>query len=127
MRLLLFMIWLISTGLAFANEGGGEGGAQYVEVGPKLIVNLANPKQLMAVSPQLMVEGEAMEAVKKNMSAIKNALIMNYSGRTAESLATAEQREALRKETFEIVKEILEKYGSSEGFSDVFFSDFRIN
>lgn len=124
----LLLSFLFVPLLAIAEEGGkSESGPQYIEIGPKLIVNLANAKQLMKISPQLMVDGEALEQVKKNMPALKNALIMLYSGRRAEDLATAEQREALRKETFEVLEKTLEKYGSSDGFEDVFFSDFRIN
>ncbi len=125
---IVLLTFLLMPLFALANEGGGSGaGPQYIEIGPKLIVNLANPKQLMKINPQLMVEGEAAEQVKKNMPALKNALIMLFSGRKAEELATAEQREALRKETTEVIIKTLDKYGSSEGFEDVFFSDFRIN
>jgi len=122
------LIFLLMPAFAAAQEGEkAESGPQYIEIGPKLIVNLANAKQLMKVNPQLMVEGEAAEQVKKHMPALKNALIRLYSGRKAEDLATAEQREALRKETFEVIEKTLDKYGTSEGFQDVFFSDFRIN
>lgn len=129
MRLVFLVLsLLLLPGFSAAEGGGGAAGPQYIEVGPKLIVNLANAKQLMKINPQLMVEGsEAVEEVKKHMPAIKNALIMLYSSRKAEDLATAEQREALRKETYEAIKKILEDRGSAEGFLDVFFSDFRIN
>ncbi|MDO9104251.1 MAG: flagellar basal body-associated FliL family protein [Methylovulum sp.] len=127
--LVLLLSFLLMPVFALANEGekAEAGGPQYVEIGPKLIVNLANAKQLMKISPQLMVEGAAVEQVKKNMPALKNALIMLYSGRKAEDLASAGQREALRKETAEVIEKTLEKYGSSEGFKEVFFTDFRIN
>ena len=125
---LLVCLILLLPHVTSANEGGGGAGPQYIEVGPKLIVNLANSKQLMKINPQLLVEGpEAIDEVKKHMPAIKNALIMLYSSRRAEDLATAEQREALRLETFETIKNVLEERGSGEGFEDVFFSDFRIN
>ncbi|MDP2901735.1 MAG: flagellar basal body-associated FliL family protein [Methylovulum sp.] len=126
-QFILLLSFLLIPLLAVANEGGGGSGAQYIEIGPKLIVNLANAKQLMKINPQLMVEGEAAEQIKRNMPALKNALIMLFSGRKAEELATAGQREALRKETAEVIIKTLDKYGSSEGFKDVFFSDFRIN
>jgi len=127
--IVLLLSFLLMPVFAVANEGEkSETGLQYIEIGPNLIVNLANSKQIMKISPQLMVEGaEAAEHIKKNMPALKNALIMLYSGRKSEELATAEQREALRKETAEVIEKTLDRYATSDGFKDVFFTDFRIN
>lgn len=124
---ILFACLVVLSLSVVANEGEKAEGPQYIPIGPKLIVNLQNPKQLMQINPQVMAEGEATEEIKKNMPALKNALIMLLSGRDAQELATSQQREALRKETAEVILKTLEKYGSSEGVKEVLFTDFRIN
>jgi flagellar FliL protein len=52
---------------------------------------------------------------------------MLYSGRNANELGTKEQREALRLESVEAVRNALDKYDNSDGFRDVFFSEFLVN
>lgn len=131
MRFLILLFSLLMLPAVTMAEGGekSESGTNYIEIAPKVVVNLADSKQILAINVQLLVEGgEVVEGVKKNMPALKNALIMLYSSKKIEEIKTAEQREALRKETFEVVKKTLEKYaGSDEGFKDVFFTDFMIN
>lgn len=117
--------------LAYANEGNGESaesGMEYLEITPKFTVNLAEPRKYLLVNVQLLMEGqETIEKTKKNLPAIKNELIMVFSGRSAESLHTAEQREALRQETVLAIRKILDKYENSDGFRDVLFTEFLIN
>jgi flagellar FliL protein len=128
----LLLSFLLIPSFAVANEGkseSSESGIEYLEITPKLTVNLAEPRKYLLVNVQLLVEGaEAVEKIKKNMPAIKHELIMLYSGRPADSLQTMEQREALRKETLEAIRKVLDKYEkSSKGFNDVFFTEFLIN
>jgi flagellar FliL protein len=71
---------------------------------------LAEPKRLLLIDVQLLVEGEKpIEAVKKHMPALRHELIMLYSGKPSAELQTMEQREALRQETTAIVRQTLEK------------------
>jgi len=125
--LLLSFLWV--PGFVFAgDEEVAAPTIEYLEMKPKFTVNLAQPKQYLAVSVQLMVEGdEFIEKVKKNLPALRHELIMLYSGRFAEDLQTMEQREALRKETKEAIMAVLEKFSNSDGFRDVFFTEFLIN
>jgi flagellar FliL protein len=129
MRVFIFLLILVCFSLSIlANESAEpEAGPQYVEIGPKIIVNLANPQHLMQINPQLLVDGEAGALVKKNLPALKNALIMLYSGRDAEELSDPTQKEALRAETHETIIKTLENYGETKDVKEVFFSDFRIN
>lgn len=118
--------------LTWANEGGGEssGGPaiEYIEMKPKFTVNLVEPKKYLMANVQIMVEGEKeIEKVKKNMPAIKNALIMLYSGFSIADLQTMEQREALRVKTKDEIRNVLDKYANSDGFRDVFFTEFLLN
>jgi flagellar FliL protein len=116
---------------AYANEGkseSGEGGMEYLEITPKITVNLAEPRNYLLVNVQLLAEGaEAVEKIRKHMPAIKHELIMLFSGRPSDSLQTMEQREALRKETVAVLQKTLDKYEKNSGFKDVFFSEFLIS
>ena len=101
---------------------------EYLEMSPKFTVNLDKRKKYLAVSVQLLVEGEGyVEKVKKHMPALRHELIMIYSGRSAAELQTMEQREALRQETKEVITQVLDKYSTSDGFRDVFFTEFLVN
>ena len=125
--LLLSFLWV--PGFVFAgDEEVNAPTIEYLEMKPKFTVNLAQPKKYLAVKVQLMVEGdEFIEKVKKNLPALRHELIMLYSGRSADDLQTMEQREALRKETKEAITAVLDKFSNSDGFRDVFFTEFLIN
>ncbi|MGZ8094883.1 MAG: flagellar basal body-associated FliL family protein [Methylosarcina sp.] len=132
MRLIaLLLSTLLMPSFVLANEGkteSAESGIEYLEITPKFTVNLAEPRKYLLVNVQLLMEGpEAIEKTKKNLPAIKHELIMLFSGRSAESLQTVEQREALRQETLLAVRKVLDKYENSSGFRDVFFTEFLIN
>ena len=68
-----------------------------------------------------------VEKVKKHFPALRHELIMIYSGRSASELQTMEQREALRQETKEVISKALDKYSNSDGFRNVFFTEFLVN
>ncbi|MGZ8880577.1 MAG: flagellar basal body-associated FliL family protein [Methylosarcina sp.] len=132
MRLIaLLLSTLLMPSFVLANEGkteSAESEIEYLEITPKFTVNLAEPRKYLLVNVQLLMEGpEAIEKTKKNLPAIKHELIMLFSGRSAESLQTVEQREALRQETLLAVRKVLDKYENSSGFRDVFFTEFLIN
>ncbi|MEQ1528959.1 MAG: flagellar basal body-associated FliL family protein [Methylococcales bacterium] len=131
MRFIILCLSLfLMPAVVMANEGGGEAkeavGPQYLELTPKFTVNLTEPRKYLMVNVQLLIDGAATESVKKHMSAVRNDLILLFSGRSIATLQTSEQREALRKETFETVKKTLDKYGTSKGFEDVFFTEFLL-
>lgn len=101
---------------------------EYIEMTPKFTVNLAGQKKYLLISVQLMIEGkEYIEKVKRHMPALRHELIMLYSGRDENDLASMEQREALRQETIETIRNTLDKYENSDGFRDVFFTEFLLN
>lgn len=135
--LLLMSLWFVPA-FAWANSGGEEkhegaseesGPAmEYLELKPKFTVNLMEARKFLLVNVQLMIEGaEAIDAAKKNIPALRNALILLYSGLSIADLQTMEQREALRIKTKEEIKTTLEKFASSNGFKDVFFTEFYVN
>lgn len=131
--ILLLSLWIMPV-LSWANSGGeavDESGGpvtEYVEMKPKFTVNLLEPRKYIMVNIQLLVEGAAnVEKIKKHMPALRNTLIMLYSGLGLADVQTMEQREALRVKTKDEVRAALEKYANSDGFRDVFFTEFFVN
>lgn len=156
--ILLFSLLLLPA-FASAEEhgGGGEGEAagpakiQYMEITPKFVVNLIEPKKFLAITVQVLVEGPAADAVKKHMAAIKHELLMLFSDRSIDSLQTMEQREALRQQAVELIHKTIDKAEGVEeekeeepqeghkrmkkrdysklpsaGFKDLFFTEFLL-
>lgn len=155
--ILLFSLLLLPA-FASAEEHGGEGEAaagpakiQYMEISPKFVVNLIEPKKFLAITVQVLVEGAAAEATKKHMAAIKHELLMLFSDRSIENLQTMEQREALRQQAVELIHKTIDKAEGVEeekeeepqeghkrmkkrdysklpsaGFKDLFFTEFLL-
>lgn len=159
---LLFSLLFVSNfALAEEHGGGGEGegkevaGPSYLEITPKFVVNLVEPKKYLSINVQLLIEGAPIAAViKKHMPALKHELIMLFSDRSMDSLQTMEQREALRQETIEVIHKTIDKaegvdesaeeaapapvdahkknkkkdysHLPSAGFQDVFFTEFLL-
>ena len=125
--ILLSLLFLPAFVLA-EEEEKTEPAIEYLEMSPKFTVNLAGRRNYLMINVQLMIEGEAnIEKIKKHMPVLRHELIMLYSGRKDEDLATMEQREALRQETIETLRKTLDKYENSDGFRDVFFTEFLLN
>jgi len=125
LSLLLLPIW------GFAGDDKAEEAApvvEYIEMKPKFTVNLAEPKKYLLVNVQLLVEGaEAVERVKKHLPMLRHEMIMMLSGMHIADLQTVEQREALRVKTRDLITSALAKAENSDGFRDVFFSEFLVN
>jgi flagellar FliL protein len=119
MRLLVVVLSILFMSVAIAEEkeeSKTPSGSEYIEMTPKFTVNLAEPKKILLINVQLLVEGaKAFTAIKKHMPALRHELIMLYSGRSFDELQTMEQREALRQETTKVIRETLEKRQAAEG------------
>jgi len=101
---------------------------EYIDMTPKFTVNLAEPKKYLMVDIQLLVEGaENVEKIKKHMPMLRHEIIMMLSGMHIDDIQTVEQREALRTKTKELIAQSLDKIHNSDGFRDVFFSEFLVN
>jgi len=126
---LLFSLWLMPA-FVHANEDAKaeEPTIEYLEMSPKFTVNLAEPKKYLLINVQLLAEGEAaITKIKKHLPALRHELIMLFSGRPADSLQTMQQREALRQEALIVLGKALDRLETSDGFKDVFFTEFLIN
>ncbi len=111
-----------------ADEAEAEPVIEYLEMSPKFTVNLDKPNKYLVINVQLMVEGQKyIDKVKKHLPALRHELIMLYSGRASDSLQTMEQREALRAETKKALIKALNERANSDGFRDVFFTEFLVN
>ncbi len=100
---------------------------EYVEMKPKFTVNLAEAKHYLMINVQLLVEGaEHVEKVKKVMPILRNEMIMMLSGMHVADIQTMEQREALRVKSKQVITDLLTKSKNSDGFRDVFFSEFLV-
>ncbi len=129
MRVSLFLLSLLFIAPSWAEDTEPATPVlEYIAMDPKFTINLDGRKKYLMIDVQLQVEGEThIKKVKKHMPALRHALIMLYSGRKAEDLATMEQREALREETAATLRKTLDHYENSDGFRDVFFAEFLIN
>lgn len=159
MRLFILLFSLVCTSnFAMASEGNSEGeskgGPTYLEITPKFVVNLLEPKKYLSINVQLLIDGAGTEAaIKKHMPALKHELIILFSDRSLDSLQTMEQREALRQESIDVIHKTIDKaegieepeeipvakldshkkvqakdysHLPSEGFKDAFFTEFLV-
>ena len=130
MRVLIFLLSLLflPAFVLAEEEEAVQPSIEYLEMAPKFTVNLAGHRKYLMINVQLMIEGRPnLEKIRKHMPALRHELIMLYSGRDEAELATTEQREALRQETIEVIRTTLDKYENSDGFRDVFFTEFLVN
>ena len=120
---------LFFSGFVYAEDEEAEAPViEYLEMQPKFTVNLAERKKYLLVNVQLMVEGtEAVEIINKHLPALRHQLIMLFSGRFAAELQSTDQREKLRLEALETVRNTLQKYTKTEGLKDLFFTEFLVN
>lgn len=130
-KVILLAALMLLPMLGFAEDDKPEDAGpviEYVDMAPKFTVNLAEPKKYLLVNVQLLVEGaDAVEKVKKHLPMLRHELIMMMSGMHVADLQTMEQREALRAKTKELITTALAKTENSDGFRDVFFSEFLVN
>lgn len=133
-KLILILALLMLPMAGFANSGGEKADEsagpviEYVPMAPKFTVNLAEPKKYLMIDIQLLVEGaEHVEKIKKHMPVLRHEMIMLLSGMHVADLQTMEQREALRLKTKQLITDLLVKIQNSDGFRDVFFSEFLVN
>ena len=126
--LFLSFFLVVNNVYAAEDETSAELNIEYLEMSPKFTVNLDRRNKYLVVNVQLMVEGEDyVEKVKKHLPVLRHELIMLYSGRSTAELQTMEQREALRQETKKAITKALDDHSNSDGFRDVFFTEFLVN
>jgi hypothetical protein len=72
MRLLVVVLTLLFISVAAAEEKADESGTKYMEMTPKFTVNLAEPKKLLLINVNLLVEGaKSIADGKKKYAGVK--------------------------------------------------------
>lgn len=85
--------------------------AEYVELDPPFVVNLAGDSgiKFVQVSVQIRVATtEAVNAIKKHNPAIRDAMIMLISTKTPQQMNSRQGKEELRKQALEAIRKVLE-------------------
>jgi len=124
--LLLGLLFLPSYAVAEDEEEAEP--IEYVDMRPDFIVNLSDYKNHMRASIQLMVSGsDAKDNIKKHLPAIRHSLLLNFGDLTMEQLQSMEQREKLREDALNLIKETLKTCSVDESkLLDVFFTEFLV-
>lgn len=99
----------------------------YVALDPPFVVNFDNPTvaRFLQVKVQVMTrDPEVVKAIEEHMPAIRNSLVMLFSGQKYEEVATREGKERLRKQTLAEIQKVLEARIGKPGVEDVYFTAF---
>lgn len=99
----------------------------YMSFEPALVVNFLSPgraRYLQLGIEILAYDQEVINAVKLHMPAIRNDLIMVFSEKTFEELATREGKEEAKEEAHAVINRIISERGVAGEVDDVFFTSF---
>lgn len=98
----------------------------YRPLSPAFIVNfrVRGAIHYLQLSMQVMAyEQDVIDTVETNDPAIRNQLIMLFSGQDYDALATLEGKEQLRQDVLVAINEVI-KMDADNGVQDVFFTAF---
>lgn len=101
--------------------------AIYYPMQPVFVVNFESQGRqrfLQAELNLLLREKDIVPALELHMPAIRNSLVMLFSGQIYEDLQTAEGKELLRQQALLSVQEVLEKETGKPGVEQVLFTNF---
>lgn len=98
----------------------------YLPLSPTFVVNFEHKGGIryLQLSLQVMSFDEAaVEKVEANMPAVRNNLILLFSGQNYDFLTTVEGKEKLREEVRDSINQLIQLTGSSK-VNEVFFTGF---
>jgi flagellar FliL protein len=98
----------------------------YLPLSPAFVVNFEHNGSMryLQLSLQIMsYQEEAIEKVSVNMPAVRNSLIMLFSGQDYDALNTSEGKENLRKEVLKSIAQVVRLRGELK-VDDVYFTGF---
>lgn len=127
-KLLSFTLLCLIGLSAFAEDSMEEDLVEYIPMEPNFVVNLLGSRRsYLRTDIQLLVEGkQQVERIKIHMPAMRHALILLMSEYSSDQLGTQKQREEFRKKALKQTRKTLDKYASSKGLSDLFFTEFLV-
>ncbi len=98
----------------------------YLPLDPAFVVNFENQGHMryLQLSLQIMsYHEEAVEKVSANIPAVRNSLIMLFSGQDYDQLNTSEGKENLRQLVLQSINEVVKLNGEKK-VDDVYFTGF---
>lgn len=98
----------------------------YLPLNPAFVVNFEHNGSIryLQLSLQIMsYEQDAIDKVSNNMPAVRNSLIMLFSGQDYDYLNTVEGKESLRKEVLNSIHQVV-RFKNNLKVNDVFFTGF---
>ncbi len=101
--------------------------AFYYEFKPELVVNFpgnSRPRYMQVALTAVVNEQEALDALDLHSPAIRNDLLLRFTGREAGPMATREGKEGLRKEALEIIQGVMKQRFGKEAVNDVYVTRF---
>ncbi len=130
----MFWSWMILSlafsPISFAGEDGEEQSSpeiEYLEVKPKLVVNLAGRRHYLSTNVQLMIKGQDnLERIQKHLPLVRHTLILLFSDLPPEKVADINEREKLRETALHDVRKVLDEYSDSDGLKDILFTEFLV-
>ena len=99
----------------------------YHEFKPELVVNFpgdSSPRYMQLAITAVTSEEAAVAALELHAPAIRNDLLMLFSGMEAEPLATREAKEGMRMQALETIRGIMKERYGQEAVHDVYFTRF---
>lgn len=111
MKFLSLVILLILSSTSFA-AGGGGGSSPFIPMTPPIIVNIMDGQRVrhMQVIIELKVSKlEHAAIVEQHKGPIRHELILLLSSQDTASISSAQGKEALRKESLQVVQNVLQK------------------
>lgn len=117
----------VDTNTAEGANAVGKQPAIYYPLQPVFIVNFESRgrQRFLQAELNLMVRDEAViPALELHMPAIRNSLVMLFSGQVYEDLQTAEGKELLRQQALLKVQEVLNQEIGKPGIEQVLFTNF---
>lgn len=118
------------------HEAGVDGGTSaasaaepiYVALDPPFVVNFHASGQVrfLQIAAQAMSRDAAtIELLKRHDPVVRNALLLLFAGRSYESLATREGKEALRRSALEELRKVVAAHGGDgAALEDLYFTSF---
>ena len=112
---------------AEAGEPGEVKPAFYHEFRPEIVVNFpgaGQPRYMQLSLTAVTADEQAVAALELHAPAIRNDLLMLFSGIDSEPLASREGKEAMRAQALETVRGIMKQRFGTEAVDDLYFTRF---
>lgn len=114
-----------------ADKKGGKAAAKappiYHPMEPPFVVNFTAPSDVRFMQVTLQVSARdpaVIERVKEHTPAIRNGLVLLFSGQDPAALNTREGKETLLKQCLDEVNRVLKEQTGSAGVENVYFTSF---